>query len=892
MKSRPNTSPPFAKRVLLYFLRDDLAEEVLGDLEEKFQETLKTKSLFRARLNYWYQVLHYLRPFAMRKTKTSSYIYSALFQNYAKVGFRNILKYKVFSFINVFGLAVAMSVCMLIILMLADQNRYDQFHDKKDRVYRILSNYNNSRQPYATSPFPLASSLKENYPIMEETTHLTPGVGGDATYQQKLAEMRGYFAEPSFFRVFSFILEKGDANTALASPNSMVISSELAYDLFNDEDPIGKTIDFADRKLPFPLDYDGIGSSPVSWGSFTITGVIDQSKYKSHLKFDVLVSASSMPALYIDHKIQDQSHDWEQFFRTYTYVLLKEGKSEDELNASLKDFADRTYAEIKSEQTKNFKLSAQPLSDIQLGLMGNDTNNRLPRIGYYFLGFLAAIIMLSASLNYTNLSIARALTRAKEIGVRKVTGANKKSLVFQFLSESIIVSLLALALAFIFLLFIAPAFKGLWVNQYLNFELPQSISVYFIFIAFAVLIGVMAGAYPALHLSGYQPVKVLKNMSSINPARMGIRKFLSVSQFVMSLFFIVTAILVFNQFKHFMRFDYGFSSKNIINVELQGADYLKISNELGSVSGVMAVSASDIIPATGTNNGIDLRETGTEEEFTHGDILLTDQNFVTNLNIKIIAGSPLPAGGESDRFILLNETAVKKLGYQDPNEVIGQTFDTRWGNETLEVTGVVKDFHYRLLLNSDGIQPLVLRNKPDHFNFLNIRIASAEPMATIARLEAKWKQIDPIHPFQYKFYEDELSSTHQAIFDLVAILGFIAFLAIVIACLGLLGMATYTAERKTKEVGIRKVLGAGGVSIAYMLSKEFINVLIISVIIGSPLSYVINNLWLQKLTNRVEFGFGTVFLGTFVLLMLGLVTIGSLAIRASKSNPVDALKTE
>lgn len=892
MKSRPNTSPPFAKRVLLYFLRDDLAEEVLGDLEEKFQETLKTKSLFRARLNYWYQVLHYLRPFAMRKTKTSSYIYSALFQNYAKVGFRNILKYKVFSFINVFGLAVAMSVCMLIILMLADQNRYDQFHDKKDRVYRILSNYDNSRQPYATSPFPLASSLKENYPIMEETTHLTPGVGGDATYQQKLAEMRGYFAEPSFFRVFSFILEKGDANTALASPNSMVISSELAYDLFNDEDPIGKTIDFADRKLPFPLDYDGIGSSPVSWGSFTITGVIDQSKYKSHLKFDVLVSASSMPALYIDHKIQDQSHDWEQFFRTYTYVLLKEGKSEDELNASLKDFADRTYAEIKSEQTKNFKLSAQPLSDIQLGLMGNDTNNRLPRIGYYFLGFLAAIIMLSASLNYTNLSIARALTRAKEIGVRKVTGANKKSLVFQFLSESIIVSLLALALAFIFLLFIAPAFKGLWVNQYLNFELPQSISVYFIFIAFAVLIGVMAGAYPALHLSGYQPVKVLKNMSSINPARMGIRKFLSVSQFVMSLFFIVTAILVFNQFKHFMRFDYGFSSKNIINVELQGADYLKISNELGSVSGVMAVSASDIIPATGTNNGIDLRETGTEEEFTHGDILLTDQNFVTNLNIKIIAGSPLPAGGESDRFILLNETAVKKLGYQDPNEVIGQTFDTRWGNETLEVTGVVKDFHYRLLLNSDGIQPLVLRNKPDHFNFLNIRIASAEPMATIARLEAKWKQIDPIHPFQYKFYEDELSSTHQAIFDLVAILGFIAFLAIVIACLGLLGMATYTAERKTKEVGIRKVLGAGGVSIAYMLSKEFINVLIISVIIGSPLSYVINNLWLQKLTNRVEFGFGTVFLGTFVLLMLGLVTIGSLAIRASKSNPVDALKTE
>ncbi len=892
MNSRPNTSPPFAQRVLLYILRADLAEEVLGDLEEKFQETLKTKSPFRAKLNYWYQALHYLRPFAMRKTKISSYIYSALFQNYVKVGFRNILKYKVFSFINLFGLAVAMSVCMLIILMLADQHRYDQFHDKKDRVYRILSDYDNSRQSYATSPFPLASALKENYPIMQETTHLTPGVGGDAIYQQKLVDMRGYFAAPSFFRVFSFTLEKGDAKTALMSPNSMVISSALAYDLFNDEDPIGKTIDFADRKLPFPLDYDGIGSSPFSWGSFTITGVIDQNKYKSHLKFDVLVSASSMPALYVDHKIPDQSNDWEQFFRTYTYVLLEDGKHIDELNASLKDFTDRTYADIKSEQTKNFKLSAQPLSDIQLGLMGNDTNSRLPRIGYYFLGFLAAIIMLSASLNYTNLSIARALTRAKEIGVRKVTGANKKSLVFQFLSESIIVSLLALVLAFGFLLLIAPAFKGLWVNQYLNFELPQSISVYVIFIGFAVLIGVIAGAYPALHLSGYQPVKVLKNMSGSNPGRMGIRKFLSVSQFVMSLFFIVTSILVFNQFRHFMKFDYGFSSKNMINVELQGADYLKVSNELGSVSGVMDVSASDIIPATGTNNGIDLRETGTDAEFTHGNILLTDQNFVNNLDIKIIAGSPLSTAGESDRFILLNETAVKELGYQSSKDVIGQTFDTKWGNETLEVVGVVKDFHYRLLLNSGVIQPLVLRNKPEHFNFLNIRITSAEPMATIARLEAKWKRIDPIHPFQYKFYDDELSSTHQAIFDLVAILGFIAFLAIVIACLGLLGMATYTAERKTKEVGIRKVLGAGGFSIAYMLSKEFINVLIISVLIGAPLSYVVNNLWLQMLANRVEFGFGTVLLGTFVLLLLGFITIGSLAIRASKSNPVDALKME
>lgn len=814
-----------------------------------------------------------------------------MFFNYLKVGIRNILKYKVFSFINIFGLAVAMSVCMLVILMLADQNRYDAFHEKKERIYRILSNYEGSRQPYATSAYPLANALKAEYPIIEEATNLTPGVGGDVTYQQKLADIRGYFADPSFFSVFSFELEKGDKGSALTKPNSMVISSELAKQLFDDEDPIGKTVELADRQLPFPQEF--ADQSSVQWGSFTITGIIDETKYKSHLKFGVLISSSSRQTLIAEKKIEDLSNNWEWYFRTYTFVLLDKGKNSEDLSTALNDLVAHKYADLTSEQVKGFNLTPQKLGDVQLGLVGNDTNNRLPLIGYYFLGILAIVIMISACLNYTNLSIARALTRAKEIGVRKVTGALRKNLVFQFLSESIITSMLALLMAILLLLVIVPAFKGLWVNKYLEFELPSMPSVYLVFTAFALIIGIIAGVYPALHLSKYQPIKALKNLNNVNPGKLNMRKALGVSQFVISLFFITTSILIYNQFKHYLSFDYGFQSKNIVNIELQGSDYQKLSNELQSVAGVTTISACDIIPSTGTNNNNQLRKAGSDGEYNEAGILITDENFATNLGIKLIAGKKLPPAGElSDRFILVNEAAVKNWGYKFPSEIIGEVFETKWGTENLEVIGVVKDFRYKLLINEDKIEPLMMRNQPKDFKYLNVQLSTTDLMATMAKLEGQWEKIDPIHPFKYEFFHEQLQSTHQAIFDVVSILGFIAFLAIVIACLGLLGMATYTAERKTKEVGIRKILGAKELSIAILLSKGFLRMLLVSVFIGAPLSYFVNNLWLQKFPNRVEFGVGTVLLGTIILLVLGLLTIGSQTIRASKSNPVNLLKME
>lgn len=817
-----------------------------------------------------------------------------MFYNYFKTGLRNILKYKVFSFINVFGLSVALSVCMLIILMLADQKSYDQFHAKKDRTYRVLSKIEESVVPNATSPFPLSSTMREDYSIVEDATHLLPGVGGDATYGTKTVEMRGFFADSSFFNVFSFDLEEGNRHTALSNPNTIVISRELATMLFEDEDAVGKRVEFTDRGLKLQkLDFGSDpGSKSVEWGSFTITGVVDLQKYKSHIKFDMLVSTASLSALYQEEKVQDFTDHWRRYSLCYTYLVLKEGVSEQKLNASLEDLVKRKYSEF--DDLTGFKLIPQSLNLITPGkFAGNPISLHLPIEAYYFLGFLALVIMLSACLNFTNLSIARALTRAREIGVRKVTGARRKDLIFQFLSESVLTVLFALALAYLILLAVKPAFMGLWANQYLNFDLQGNASTYIFFLGLALMIGLLAGTYPALYLSRYAPVKVLKNINHEKPGKLGLRKSLSAFQFVVSLFFIITSLLIYHQFRHYLDFEYGFDSENLVNIPTQGNDYQSISNILSTVPEVIRVSASGFVPATAMSNGTTgVRKFRTEQEAVPFEYMSVDTSFIRNFGLTLVAGRNLPAASKSNNAIVINEAAVKLLGYDHPSEVIGELVEAGIYENPVEVVGVMKDFKFQTPVMEDGIGPLMFRNQPERFSYLNVRIASTDITNTLTKLENQWKSVDPVHPFQYYFFEDQLVKVNQWLGDLVSIIGFIAFLAITIACLGMLGIATYTTERKNKEVGIRKVLGAAELNIALLLSRSFLTTLAVAIVIGAPISYMINQLWLQNFPNRVDFGWGTILIGSLLLLALGLLTIGSQTIRAARRNPVDTLRSE
>jgi putative ABC transport system permease protein len=358
------------------------------------------------------------------------------------------------------------------------------------------------------------------------------------------------------------------------------------------------------------------------------------------------------------------------------------------------------------------------------------------------------------------------------------------------------------------------------------------------------------------------------------------------------LFFIITSILIYTQFRYFTSFEYGFNPKGIINIELQGNDFRRVHDLFGSLQGVSNVSASEYIPGTGRTSGMELNRRDTEEPVGLR-YLSANETFAQNLGLSLIAGRNLPEAVDSaGRYILVNEMAVKALGFETPEEIVGQVLVQTWNREMLEVAGVVKDFWLKLPIGGDKLEPAFLRNDPGKFSFANVKINSPDVAATIGLLENKWKSIDPVHPFKYRFFEEELASTHAGIFDVVSIVGFLAFVAITIACLGMLGMATYTVERKRKEVGIRKVLGAETIRIALMLSKEFLTIIAASICIGAPLSWFINNVWLQNFANHADFGLTTVCIGTSILVFLGMLTIGSQTIRVSKSNPVDTLKMD
>ncbi|MFK7953315.1 MAG: FtsX-like permease family protein [Ekhidna sp.] len=886
MKEENLIPPKLPDRILSWFVKGDLLEEISGDLYEYYMELGSIPSWKRA-LFYWFHMVNFLRPFAIKKLEGSYQLNNyGMFKNYFKVGIRNILKYKMFSFINVFGLAVAMSVCMLIILMLADQKSYDQFHEKKDRVYRVLGTPEKGSVPYATTPLPTSKTIKDDYPIVEESIFLRQGVGGDATFENKMTSLRGFFVSESFFDVLDYPMSQGDKRSALSEPNTMIITASKAYQLFNSENPIGKHVQFSDRGLGI-MDMDG-DRPPVDWGTFKVTGVIDDSDFKSHLKFDVLASESTLPILYKDGLIPDLSLEWDVYFTSYSYVLLKEGVSQSELDEALTELSDRKFAEL--EGLEDYIFESQSLMKITPGmLINNEASFRLPIIAYYILSVLALVIMIMACLNYTNLSIARSLSRMKEIGIRKVNGARRQSLISQFLTESIITVMFSLVLAFGILYLVKEAFMNLWANEYLNFELQLTPGVIFICIAFALLIGLIAGIYPALFLSRKPPISALKN-SDQAAGKWGLHKFLNVSQFVVSLLFIVTSIVIFNQFKHYTTFEYGFDADNIVNIPLQSNDYEVMRAELETVPGVVAISACEYIPATGTTDMTRFDNPNNENEPITLLQMKVNETFLSNIDVKIIAGQGLPSSGESKRFIVINESALPKLGYKNPQEAIGKIWSSSTGEK--QIRGVIEDFRNTMLINGDEIRPTVLANDPNDFNFLNVRITEGNPTNILIELEDRWKRIDSKHEFEYEFFANDLANTNLFIFDIVSIIGYLSFLAILIACLGMLGMATYTTERRTKEVGIRKVLGAAEMKIVIILSKNFLKLLGISILIAAPLSYFANSFWLDNLPNRVDFGFGTVVIGSLLMLGLGLLTIGSQTIRAARQNPVESLKDE
>jgi putative ABC transport system permease protein len=812
-----------------------------------------------------------------------------MFANYLKVAFRNILKYKAFSFINVFGLAASMSICMLIILITVDQRGYDQFHRNKERIYRVETlSKNDADMHVASSALPLGELLRKNYPGIEASASLVKNIGGDLLYKDKIASGAGYFADGNLFRVMDFQLTQGDTRTALEKPFTIVIAAELAEQLFPHEDPIGKTITFNDTGLN-PAGPES-GNKEKAYGRFQITGVLKQNPGKTSLPFKLLASLSTLTTLTKDSILNYPPNDWDNVWSNYTYVLIKKGSNA----AQLQDILDRVSAsQYPKGKPDRFVFRAVALTNLMpADAIANPTNTAMPKPILLILGVLCLIVMLSACLNYTNLSVARQMTRAKEVGIRKAAGATRWQIFSQFITEAVLLSLLSMIVSLGLLLFFQNLFTGLWLNRFLNITFQYTPGLFLIFIAFGIAVGILAGLLPSIYMSLFNAAHILKGLNSFKFfKRLTVRRVLLVVQFSISLIFIVSTSLIYLQGDHVLNYDYGFDKDNVVNIKmLKAGNYDRFAQAIAGSRYVGAVSACAFPPATGDRDGTQIHKSANTKDSIQSYYIDIDAGCLKVWNMQLIAGRNLPAipTEKDDHYVLINEKMVFDFHYSSAKQAVGQHLIL--SGKDVEIVGVVKDFQF--MDAGRNIAPLMLRNRQNEFGYITVKLQGKNIPGALAFLQDTWKKVNPSSRFEFEFFDQQVAILHSMMSDTASILGLLAFLAVVISCLGLLGMAAYTAETRRKEIGIRKVLGSGVWQVILLLSKGFMVLLAIAVAISVPLAILINDLWLREFASRISITPWLLLANILVLAGLSFLIVLSQAWKVSVANPVGSLRME
>lgn len=798
-----------------------------------------------------------------------------MFTNYLKVALRNILRSKVFSLINILGLAVSMSICLLVIKMIFGMYSSDRFHENGNRIYRVLTferTEGYSGYDLATTPEPLAEEL-EKLTDVEKVVKIRKDFSGDVYYKGKVIPISGIFSNHQFFEVFSFKLERGDPHSALKDPYSIILTPEWAEKLFGETDPLGEMI------------------SLKNLGEYKVTGITKPvSHLKTHIKYDCIASASTLPSLE-NHGIGSNTIGyWGNPYRTYTFILLREGAKTEIIENALPDIVD-TFVP-KGEI--HFEYRLQQLKDISPGRkLANQMGDPTEPMMAYILTLVAVILMLTASFTYTTLSVARAFDRAREVGVRKVFGANRRQLFAQFIGEAVILSLISLNFAYIILTFLEPGVYNFNIQFRDAFELTKTpLIIYLVFLLFTLILGVITGFFPALYLSRIKPVEVFKDLSEIKLfSRANLRKVLIVVQFTISLFLIFSVIISFKQVRYQQEIDYGYNIENILNVDLQEINYELFKNEILRKPGVQAVTASEYLPGTGTvsRHFIKCEKLPDSTKVSH---LGVDPDFIKTMNMSLLSGKDFREYSETNlsNYTIINESAIQFLGFQNAGEALEHTL-TIGSKPNIQIIGVVKDF---VLQSPDSKpDPLVLRVIPDRYNHAFVKLNSNLVMKEmISSLEESWKKLNPEQQFRYKFFSEYIGEYMDASMQMVKVIGFITFFAVFISILGLLGMVVYNNENRVNEIGIRKVVGATSREVLWVISKSFIYMMALAGLIATPAAWFLGNMILQNayyhVTLRVDF-FAS---GILFLFTIGLITVLSQTWKAANRNPVESLRYE
>jgi putative ABC transport system permease protein len=809
-----------------------------------------------------------------------------MFRNYFKLAWRNLVKYKVISFINLFGLTVGLTCCLLITAYILNELSYDRYNKNADNIYRVTRTFNNEdgvvSLTLSTVAPPFGYYLPNDFPEIQKMTRLIDNGITPLRYKDKLInENDVYFADENLFDVFSIKAVKGNPKTALAAPFSVMLTEETAKKYFGEEDPMNKVLRYNNQ-----LD-------------LKVAGVYKAFPSNAHMHPGMLISFNTL---------RDSTVYGEENLRTnwgnnsfFTYVLLAPHYDPQSMIARFPAFVDKRMSGqeyIGKQPSKLTKLGLQKLTDIHLYSHTDyeaEPNGDINRV--YIFAAIALFILLIACINYMNLSTARSALRAREIGIRKVIGARKNELILQFLSESVLLTWVAIIIALCLCYFAMP-----WLNelsgQQLSFAILMQWQVLIPLFAAPFVIGILSGLYPALFMSSFQPVKTLKGLLKIEGSSISFRKVLVVTQFSISIILIITTAIVFQQLRYMQNKSLGFDKDHIVVIPYNSAlndKFDAFRNELLAGTGFKDAGRSSRIPTgrlldnmgASVLSGDSLQDVKTDIKF-----LSIDYDFIPTYGISMAAGRNISrAYGTDTLSFILNESAVKAIGWKNADDAIGKDF--KYGNTKGHIVGVVKDFHFESM--HQPISPMVFEMFPpsqSYYNNLSVKFSGNNIAASLAYLEKTWRKFLPEIPWQYNFLDERYTALYEAEQKQGTLFTVFACIAIFIACLGLFGLSAFAITQRIKEIGVRKVLGANVSSIVTLLSKDFLKLVLIAALIAFPIAWFAMHNWLRDFAYRISIPWWIFLFAAIAALLVALITVSFQAIKAALMNPVKSLRTE
>ena len=800
-----------------------------------------------------------------------------MLKNYIKTAMRNLWREKGSTVLNLSGLALGITSSLILFLLVRHMSSYDTYQTRRDRIYRVVteSDGNNGKNYTSGVPTVLPEAFRTDFPEAEEVVFTSYQNGGLITLPQPAGEPKRYeenhgivFTQSNFFKVFDRKILAGDGSRGLDEPNQAIISKKLALKYFNKEDVIGEALVF-DKK------------------EYKVTAIMEDFPNNTDLPFDLMLS-------YITVKKEREENGWHGIWSDeHCYVLLKEGMAVTELERRMPEFGKKYLGE--DAQHEAFTL--QPFTEIHFDdRYGNYNYNTVSRGMLSILAVIAIFLIVTACINFINLSTAEAIKRSKEVGIRKSLGSTRRQLIFQFLGESGLVTFFAMILALLCTQ-LALSFINPFLDLHLSLNFLSDAGLWIFVIGISLTVAGLSGLYPSFVVSGFNPVTALKNSTgNKNSSGFNMRRALVVLQFSISQFFIIGTIVLISQMNYFKSKDLGFRKDAIITMPIPeretptegvGASKMRtLREEITRTPGVELASLCNTPPSSGSVSGTSFSIEGNEKEY-ESQVKLVDGNYIDLYGLKLLAGENLQDIDTAQGF-LVNEKLATLVGYSNPEEIVGKKI--KMWRKTLPVKGVVKDFHTVSL--HDPIEATAMFNRIRSYQTLSVKMRPQDMQETIKLVQEKWEAAYPEFIFSYKFLDEEIKQFYDREQKLSTLLGIFTSIAIFIGCLGLFGLATFMANQKTKEIGVRKVLGASVQSIVILFSKEYVKLIFIGFTLASPIAFYVMNQWLSNFAYKITIGPSIFLTGLTLTFLIAVITVGYRSLRAATTNPVDSLRSE